>query len=817
MAQLLRHLACFLGLLFIGWLSGSAAVAQSGTATLAGTVQDSLSGRPVAYATVVVLANAPGAPALASGSTTEQGGFRFAQLPLGPCRLQISFVGYAPHSQAITLAAGATTLPPILLVPAAQQLAEAVVLGTKPTVEVGTDRLIYNAAQDVGNAGGTAQDVLRKTPLLAVDGTGTVTLRGSTNFKVLVDNHPSPTLAQNLAQTLKSIPAAHIQRIEVITTPAARDDGEGAAGIVNIVLKKEVYRNLNGHLGASGGNRTSELTAALGSKRGKLGLNLAAGVGRWQEPDQLDRQRLGFGPAGPDTLRQSGRRQNTGTWYNSTLSLDYDPAPHHSFALLGTLGGYQAQSQRDLVNRLTAPTAALNQLFTQATTEQNGSLRTELTGTYTRTFAQARRQWSALTQYAYNAGTFGYDADQYANSTVALTPTQARHRERSRGRTPSHEFTAQADAAQPLGDKQLLELGLKAIVRRTATQATVEGLTLGQAPNFAPLAGRNTDFEYAQQVQAAYASYSGAAGKKLTATLGARLERTALQADFQASGTTLAPQQYWSALPSGSLRYTINDTSSLRLAYSRRITRPSIDFLNPFVDRSNPQNLTYGNPTLAPELTDAYEASYSRAAGNTTMLLSGTVRHTGSAIEAVRLPTATAGVTAQTYANVAATTFYQLTIYGTAKPTQHWEVRGGPNVQYVVLLSPEMDLARRGFTAGLSVDSSYHFAHKLTAQASVSGALPAPLLQGQGSASLYYELGVKKELLGEKVDVALNLLNPFTSSFPNRSTLTTAFADERTEYRTYQQAFRFSLNYRFGQDAPAREHRRAEADDLKSK
>ncbi|MBH0619560.1 outer membrane beta-barrel protein, partial [Salmonella enterica] len=177
--------------------------------------------------------------------------------------------------------------------------------------------------------------------------------------------------------------------------------------------------------------------------------------------------------------------------------------------------------------------STMNQLFTQATTETTGSLRTELTGTYTRTFALARRQWSVLGQYARGAGTSGYDADQYANSAVALTPAQATYRERSRGRTPGYELTAQADAAQPFGDKQLLELGLKAIVRRTAATATVEGLTLGQAPDFAPLAGRGTDFSYAQQVQAAYANYSGAAGKKLTATLGSRIERTTLQADFR--------------------------------------------------------------------------------------------------------------------------------------------------------------------------------------------------------------------------------------------------------------------------------------------
>ena len=603
-----------------------------------------------------------------------------------------------------------------------------------------------------------------------------------------------------------------------MTTPSAKDDGEGTAGIINIVLQKGTRRHLNGHVGASGGNRARELTSALGFKRGQVGVNIAASTGRWYEPDQLTRRRLGFTSGGTDTLTQSGRRQNTGTWYNSTVGVDYDPADHHQFALLGTLSGYQARGQRDLLNRLVSPDAAFNQLFTRATTEDVGALSAEVTGTYTRTFAQARREWSVLAQYARTAGTFGYDLDQYANSAVALAPDRADYRERSRGRTPGHELTAQTDFTQPFGEKKTLEVGLKAIVRRTGAVATVEGLVPGQAPDFIPLADRGTDFSYDQQVQAAYASYSTVLGKKLTTTLGTRLERTALAADFRANGSILTPHSYYSWLPNGSVHYSLRpDTSGLRLAYSRRITRPSIDYLNPFVDRSNPQNVTYGNPALAPELTDAYEVSYNALVRAAPVVVSAAVRHTGNAIEALRLPASSAGVTAQTFANVAATTFCQLTLYGTAKPAPQWEVSGGPNVQYILRRTPELDRIRRGFTAGFSADTSYKFRRRITAQASVSASLPTPTLQGQGGANLYYAVGVKKALLGEQADVALNVTNPFTNSFPNRSGVVTAFVDERTEYRSYQQAFRVSFNYRFGQEAPEREHKKANNDDLKSK
>jgi len=798
---------------------GYAALAQQRLGTLVGIVRDSVSQQPVAYATVVLLPPAPGGSQLAGSTTDSQGAFAFTKLVPGSFRLQVSLVGYASRTQAVVITSATTTaLPLVLLAPATRPLGEVVVVGRKPLVEVQPDRLVYNAAQDVGNAGGTAADVLRKTPLLAVDGAGNVTLRGSTNFKVLVNNHPSPALAQNLTQALKGFSADQIQRVEVLTTPSARDDGEGTAGIINIVLKKGARRQVNGHVGASGGNRATELSSALGFKRGPLSVNAAASAGTWYEPDQLTRRRLGFSTLGTDTLTQSGRRINSGKWYNATLSLDYDPAEYHHFALTGTLSGYQGQGQRALFNQVVSPDKALNQLFTRANIEYVSNASHEVTGTYTRTFAQARREWSVLTQYARNAGTFGYVFDQFTNSVVALAPDRADYRERSQGCTPGQELTAQSDYKQPFGEAKTLEIGLKAIFRRTGTVATVEGLTPGQTPDFAALAGRGTDFSYAQDVQAAYASYATPLGKKLTTTLGSRVERTSFFADFRASGTSLAPRSYVSVLPNASLNYPFRrDTSGLRLAYSRRITRPYIDYLNPFVDRSNPQNTTYGNPALAPELTDAYEMSYNTLVRTASVIFSGTVRHTGNAIEAVRLPTGTPGVTAQTYANVAAVTYYQLTLYGTAKFTKQWEASGGPNAQYVVFLSPDRELLRRGFSAGMNVDTSYHFRRQLTAQASLSGSLPAPSLQGQGGANLYYSVGVKKVLLGEKAEVTLNVLNPLNDSFPNRSSITTAFIDEQTEYRSYQRAFRLSLNYRFGQETQEREHRRATNDDLKSK
>jgi outer membrane receptor protein involved in Fe transport len=825
-------LLCLLGLLgapAVALAQAPAAPASpAASGSLTGTVLDSVSRQPVAYATVVLLP-ATGDKPITGVAADDQGKFTLTKLAAGSFRLRASYVGYGTRTKAVTVGAGPLAVGTLLLPTAAQALGEAVIIGTKPVVEVKPDRLVYNADQDVSNAGGTAQDVLRKAPLLAVDGDGNVKMRGSSNFKVLVNNKPSPTLARNLAEALKSIPAEQIKSVEIITTPSAKYDGEGTAGIINIVLKKGVDQGLNGRVGASTGNRNSNFNSALNFKKGKVGFTSSASAGAWYNPGESSRERIGFAGAVPDTLRQNSRNNNLGGWYYGTVGLDYDPAEHHSISLAGSVNGYGGNTTQDLVNRYTNANPAANQLFTRATKSIFSGLNVEGTGTYTRTFATARKEWSVLGQYALNNGTFGYDFDQYANSYTALEQNLASYRERSRGRTPGHEVTFQTDFTQPFGDKRTLELGLKAIFRRTGSEATVDTLRTQYGPSLAPDGRRVTDFNYAQNVQAAYAIYSFSAGKKLTGSLGTRLERTEVLARFGPGSPEVSLPSYLSLLPNGSARYAFTDATSLRFAYSRRITRPFIDYLNPFVDRSDAKNFSFGNALLNPEFTDSYELAYSTTVKTTTLNAALSVRHTGNAIESIRYLTTNpnppvplpAGivpdpsVTVQTFANVAANTFYQFNVYLSAKPTPKWDLSAGPDVQYVVRNSPALGIERRGFAAGINLNTSYKLNKGFTVQGFAFASTPMPDIQGTGPANLYYQLGMKKTLLGDKADLTLNFGSPFNRYWPYRSTTNTPLFTERSEYRAFQRSFRLNFSYRFGQAGPGKQRKSIQNDDTK--
>ncbi|RZK39013.1 MAG: TonB-dependent receptor [Hymenobacter sp.] len=656
--------------------------------------------------------------------------------------------------------------------------------------------------------------MLRKAPLLAVDGDGNVTMRGSANFKVLVNNKPSPTLARNLAEALKSIPAEQIQSVEVITTPPAKYDGEGTAGIINIVLKKGTKQGANGRLGISSGNRNTNFNSALNFRQGKINFTSSANAGAWYNPGQSETYRLGYSPAGTDTLRRNGSNYNKGGWTYGTVGLDYDPAEHHSITLAGSVNYYQGQGDRDLFNRFTSPLAASNQLFTRATKEVFNGLNVEGTATYTRTFTQARKEWSVLGQYALNTGTFGYDYNQFQGSSIPLGAAEASYRERSRGRTPGHEFTLQTDFTQPLGEQSKLEVGLKGILRSTGSLATVDTLRTDYGANLREDPRRGTNFSYTQDVEAAYGIYSFGVGKKLTASLGSRLERTGINADFRTTNSKFAPS-YLTVLPNGFAQYKLGEASSLRAAYSRRITRPNIDYLNPFRDASTPGFVSYGNPFLNPELTDSYELSYNTSVKTTTVNAALSVRHTGNAIEGVNLPSSTQGVIETTYANVAANTFYQFNVYGSLKPTPKWDISAGPDVQYIVRRSPSLQADQRGFTASLNFNTSYRLPKDYTIQAFGYGSLRGIDIQGYGPANLYYSFGGKKTFWGKKADISLNITNPFNERWAYRSTISTPAFDQRSTFYAYQRSFRLSFAYRFGQEQQGKQRKSIQNDDTK--
>src|SRR5258707_4391495 len=256
-------------------LASSTIYAQKTSKGLFGVVIDSLTQKPVEFANVTILDPSNNRP-INGAVCDENGKFLIEKADKGKFLVVISFVGYNTRKLSISIPENSVETNPgtITLGPSVQMLHEVVVQGQKTLVEEKVDRTIYNAEQDVTTKGGDASDVLKRVPMLTVDVDGNVSLRGSADVKVMINNKPSAIAAISVSDALKQIPADMIKTVEVITSPSSKYDAEGYAGIINIVLKKNTLEGTFFNSDITAGSRGSNVGVNGAYRKGKMGFSL---------------------------------------------------------------------------------------------------------------------------------------------------------------------------------------------------------------------------------------------------------------------------------------------------------------------------------------------------------------------------------------------------------------------------------------------------------------------------------------------------------------------------------------------------------------
>ncbi|UOG74378.1 TonB-dependent receptor [Hymenobacter tibetensis] len=794
-----------------------------GAGRLTGTVLDGATKKPVQFATVALFPAAGDKP-LDGTTCDERGRFVLKGLAPGSYRVQISFLGYGNRTENVTVTDGTADLGTISLASTAQKLGEVTVTGERDVIETKPDRIVYNAEKDITNSGGTAADVLRKVPLVNVDPDGNVELRGTSNVRVLINNKPSGIVASSVADAMKQIPADQIKSVEVITTPSAKYDAEGTGGIINIILKKNNLEGVNGSVGLAGGTRSSNGNASLNYRKGKLGINSSASGFAFYSPNRNDLTRSLKNPDGTETLalQQDGDGNTLGGGGFGRLGLDYDPAQYHNLTL-GIQGSlFRNSGDYQQFNDVLFPAIAADQ-FTRATDRKFRTQSYDLSGSYTRTFEQKRREWSVLAQHTRNRNVQDYDLNQYAGRNEAGA---VQYREQSDNLARNLETTIQTDYAHPFSETALLETGAKAIMRRVSSDYDVyDQLALDFNP------ARSNLFDYNQDVVSAYGTYGFSASKKVSFKLGARVENTRVRGNFdpQPADNAGVRQDYTNVLPNLSMSFQPNNPKkpgqTLRLAYSKRIQRPQIFYLNPFRNTSDTLNVSYGNPDLERELTDSYELNYTTFIKGSVLNMSAYVRRTGNAIESVRF--IRDGINNQTFANIGRNATYGISLFGSVKPVPKWDLSGNVNVYYVSLKSPALSFgegavntaaySNGGVMYNVNINTSYKFEKGLSIQGYGGLNSPRIQLQGKQAAWTFYSVGVRKNLLKDKADLTLSADN-FLSATRNLNTIldTEQFRQESNNY-IYQRGVRLAFGYRFGKISaqPQKRRRSIQNDDTK--
>ncbi|WP_080241728.1 TonB-dependent receptor domain-containing protein [Spirosoma rigui] len=797
--------------------TGVADDTPKGNGKITGLLVDSTSGKPVEFATIALISTTTNKPV--DGTTSDaKGNFAMNKLGPGSYRLQYSFIGYKNQdSQPFTIAKGTElSMGSVKLAADIRTLGEVVVTGQAALIEEKVDRLVFNADKDLTSKGGDASDVLKRVPMLSVDLDGNVSLRGSQNIRVLINNKPSTIVAANVADALKQLPADMIKSVEVITSPSAKYDAEGAAGIINIVTKKNTLHGLTLNVDAGVGLRASNLGLNGSYRQGKLGITLG-GFGRamYNRASSTLEQTTLVGNQ-PQRTSQQATAFDTPVFGQYTLGFDYDLAKNQSLSAnvrFGTRNFVQQQSQ--------LTTAYLGDVVQNQTNRdvdrKDLSNSVDMNLDYIRTF-KPQQEWTISTQYSRTGLTNNFYAD-LLNSTGELTG-----RQRNLNNNTNGEFTIQTDYQTPIRKNQLLEFGGKAIMRQVDSRYQYQvGTSTGELA-FDPT-NPSGALNYSQNIGAGYVSYTYVTPSKYTFKVGTRYEHTGITAKANENIALNIPD-YSNLVPSLNVSKSLSASTTLKAAYNRRIQRPGLQQLNPNPNAANPQMIMIGNPTLKPELTDNVELSLSSTIKKTYLNAAIFGRLTNNAITQIRIPSDTLpGGIITTFQNIGVQRTYGGNVFFNTNLTSKWSLNGGIDGYYVYMQGTtpgadgkSMAISNSGISLGGRLMSQLQLDKGWSAQVFSFFRGPMPQLQGTMGGFYMYSLGFRKDLANKRGSLGLAAENFLSNGVVMRTNLNSPLLTQVNVTHLYNSNVKATFTYRIGKmsfDQPRRKARSVNNDDVK--
>ena len=418
---------------------------------ITGFIIDSTANKPVEFATVSLLKESK---PIEGTTADERGKFTLTKASEGTYQVKITFVGFKEKTiDNVQVKEGNDLdLGVIKLSQNIQQLQEVTVVEQKALFEEKPDRLVYNADKDITIKGGNAGDVLRKIPAISVDLDGNVELRGSGNIKVLINNKPSNIMARSIADVLKQIPADDIKQVEVITSPSAKYDAEGTAGIINIITKKNSIQGINGNTDVSVGRWNDRFSGSLNYRKKSFGLSARGGFNRWRNQGGSDMNRTATSENVTSTLLQTTAFKGTGENGYGTISADWDIDSLNR--ITSSLNLYDGKNGMnfDYLNNFSTQ-GVTNQLFTRNLYRiydwDGGTLNLD----YTKTFRKPKREFNVLTMFSKEGEDSFYKLDQFNEGSII------NYREKSTNDSHNYEGTVQLDFTNPLDSVSTMEVG----------------------------------------------------------------------------------------------------------------------------------------------------------------------------------------------------------------------------------------------------------------------------------------------------------------------------------------------------------------------
>ena len=565
--------------------------------SITGKVVDAKTNQALEYATIV-LKNTK-TQKITGGITDEKGGFKIST-PKGIYEISVEYISFKTIKLAVQEISSNKNLGTIKLAEDANNLDEVFIVAEKSTVEIRLDKKIYNVGKDMTVKGGSASDVLDNVPSVDVDPEGVVSLRGSENVRILIDGKPSALVGLSGAEALKQLPSDAIERVEVITSPSARYDSEGTAGILNIILRKGKASGFNGSVSVTVGDPKNYQTAVnLNLRSEKINVFSNFGYSDTGGPGIYDSDITYLSNGIIDSTRTENRdNDRSRKGFNGNFGLEY--YLNKKSSITGTIFLRDSDGKNISTNNISSFDPSNTNLYnsTRIQDEDEIDQTLQFSLNYTNNFNKNGHKLTLDFQHSANKeieDAIIIDTNPETNSTNEL----------------SLDNLVQADYVLPIGKNSQFEAGYRGSFQDLTSNYVVI------APNLEPKYNPSNSLEFTQNVNAFYTQF-GSKINKFSYLLGLRAEITNIDIKLVNTNEDYT-KNYTDLFPTLNFGYELTEDQSFTLGYSRRLRRPHSRYLNPFENRASETVIYKGNVNLDPTYTNSFDLGYLNKFGKITV------------------------------------------------------------------------------------------------------------------------------------------------------------------------------------------------------
>ena len=785
--------------------------------TVKGLVVDSITGEGEPYATVrVENAAAPG-KAVKMAVTEKNGSFSLSLPDKGKFRLYVSSMGRSDVTREFGAKTAGSTLDlgKMLISDAKNELKGVEVVAQKPLVKADIDKLEYDIENDPDSKSNTILEMLRKVPLVTVDGEDNIKVNGSSSFKVYVNGRPNNMMSNNPSEVLKSMPANSIKKIEVITNPGPKYDAEGVGGILNIITVGSGFEGYTATVSAFARDRGLGGGVFGTVKSGKLTVSARYNYNHDNSPRSY-------------TYGSNTATDAEAASYSANSDWDGSSKSHYNFQS----GSIEASYEIDTLRLVTASFGLWgNNGKSNSITSQIGS--NPLTGGEVYAYdmrSNGKNSWFSINgsvdyqrmfktkgrmlTFSYRISTDPETNDSYTDYEDVSASEEWQdyvrrlENQHNDGSQRTTENTFQIDYTTPIGKLHTLEAGAKYILRNNSSENDRYIMAAVGDKDYTFDEDYSSHYKHNNDIIAAYLGY-GLKWKKLSGRLGLRYEHTIQDVEYLLGRGDDFRTHFNDFVPSASIGYNLSSTQNLRLGYNMRIYRPGIWYLNPYLNDSNPTSYSQGNPNLVSEKSHSFSLGYNYFSAKFSTSFTASYNFTNNSIQSVatyvndndiagvQYPTGKS-VLYTTYRNIGKTRSVNLSGYANYNPFTSTRI-------YVNLYGGWQYLSDGGSmkNAGWNLFSFGGVQQTLPKDWRISLNMfyqtPWISLQSTGDNYLSYSVNVAKSFLKKRLTISVYATNPFNKYKESKYTMATAGFSQVSWNKYQQQSFGLNISFRMGE------------------